>query len=320
MSYQTGTANDVADLLDKWRLFLIANGWTIDFWGPKYTGQALQVHRDGRYWSWWSDTTINPNDRYQGPYITGHLQTGYDPAAPGAYEQPGASYRVRTNKLTGPMQAYHFFAGVGRSGAYAHVVIETEPGIFRHMGMGVLDKMGAYENGQYIYATAWSGNTTEVNEQDSIYHGVPFDDYTFGVYNTNFASTLIRCDVDGISPRYIEVNNYDYRGPIGRGGWRSSQGTEQNSTVRGPYRAGASVLTGRAPLLPLYVCSSRGNGLWSDIGQPPDMRLVRIDNMEAGQELALGSDTWVVFPVARKNGAIGQPNSGNAGFAYRKVA
>lgn len=317
MSYQTGTALDVNDLLDKWRIFLLANGWTVDNWGVAGDGQALQVHRDGLYWSWWSHTTINPEDRDPGPYISGIIHTSYlDPGSP---TQPGASRRVRSNRLTGPMQAYHFFAGQGRNGAYAHVAIEAEPGTFRHFGMGTLDKMGAYDNGQYIHATTWVMSTNDVNNPDSVFHNVPFDDMGFGTYQLGYGGTVVRCDLAGVSPRYVEGCSVDYMGPRARCGWRGAVNQAQSGTVRGPYRAGSSVYTGRAPLIPLILAVDRGNSLWSDIGQPADVRLVRIDNMEPGQELTLGTDTWVVFPVCRKNGAAGLQNSGNAGFAYRKV-
>lgn len=317
MSYQTGTALDVTDLLDKWRVFLLANGWALDFWGPAGDGRALQVHRDGLFWSWWSHTTANPTDYDPGPYIRGKMHTSYQD--PGSLTQPGMSSAVRSNRLSGPMQAFHFFAGTGRNGAYAHVVVETEPGTFRHFGMGTLDKIGAYDTGQYAHATAWRFSVDQVNDPNGSYHLLPFDDYGFGVYQNGIAGTMVRCDLFGISPRYVEVCTYDYTNPRARGGWRGNNGQNDNGTVRGPFRAGASVLTGRAPLMPLFLAVGRGSGLWSDIGQPPDIRLVRMDNMEAGQELALGSDTWVVFPAVRKNGAAGQQNSGTAGYAYRKV-
>lgn len=323
MSYQTGNALDVNDLLDKWRIFLLAEGWLLDYWGDRVGGfgKALQLHQGGKYFSWFSETTVGADASMPGPWIRGIMHTSY--GTQGSTTQPGSpGATVGANRLTGPMQAYHFFAGAGKDGPYAYIVIEVEPGTFRHIGMGTLDKMGAYTGGDFVFASHWYYSPQTVSDALSGWHGMPFDDVSFGIYQSQSASSIVRADYGGTSPRYHHLQNGDNTTfPRGRGGWRAyTFAAEANGTIKLPFLSAASVLTGRAPLLPLWVAVNRGSGLWSDVGLPPDMRFVRMDNMEPGQEYTLGTDTWVVFPVARKNGANGLANSSIYGYAYRKVA
>jgi len=87
--------------------------------------------------------------------------------------------------------------------------------------------------------------------------------------------------------------------------------------LRGPYLAGASALTGRTQLWPLWCLGRRPSQLASPLGYPPDMRFIRLDYYNPKDILTLGTEKWKVFPVIRKNGALGEPNSGLYGYAYR---
>jgi hypothetical protein len=310
MSYETATATDVADLLGKFRVFLLAAGWTVDFWGDAGAGKALSVSRDGRYWTLLTDPSINSTSSKPGPYLSIVLHTSF--GGGGTLAQPNASVAVVSNRLTGPMQSYRFFAGAGPGGAYAHMVVETDPGTYRHIGIGALRTMGAVENGAYAFASNWDFNVSNVSDAGSGQHGMPWDDQVFA---GGPRATVFRADYDGVSPRYHYVGQYS--ADRARGGWRND--TDQYSTILLPAAAGASTITGRTPLLPLWVAVDRGSSLWTDVGFPPDMRFVRMDNLTPGEELPAGPDTWIAFPVARKSGAAGLPNSGIWGYAYRKV-
>jgi len=319
MSYQTGNALDVNDLLDRFRLFLLANGWAVNFWGDRAGGQgkALQVNKGGNFYSIFSNTFLDSaNSNQPGPYMEVMLHSSY--LTPGSATQPDGTRLLRSTRYTSPMQAYHFFAGDGPNGSYAYMVVETDPGTYRHLGIGVLHKIGAYAGGAFCYALSWYQATGTVNSPDASQHGVPFDDNGIPTTSINYpiGGTVIRADYGGISPRYHYLDTGTTANPRGRGGWRNTNA--ERGTIALPVSAGASILTGRAPLIPLWCAVERGSLLWSDIGYPPGMRFVRMDNMEPGQEYPLGTDTWVVFPVTRKNGSAGMPSSGVYGYAFRK--
>lgn len=61
------------------------------------------------------------------------------------------------------------------------------------------------------------------------------------------------------------------------------------------------------------------------LGEFPNVRTVRMDNLEPGAEITVGSDVWMCFPLLRKVSAADAswPNrvaqSGPAGIAYKKV-
>lgn len=312
MPYDTATATDVDDLLDKFRLFLIAAGWTVDYWGDPSAGagKVLSVHHGARFYTLASDPTLNPTSVTPGPYITVRLHTAFGTG--GSLAQPGVSEAVIANRLTGPMQSYRFFADAPATGAYAYMAVETDPGTYRHIGIGALRPMGAIADAGFAFASNWNYSATIVSDRYNVQHGIPFDDAN---YLTGQRSTVLRADYDAISPRYHYVGGYS--ADRARGGWRAD--SEEYGTIFLPEQGGASTLTGRAPLLPLWCAVDRSAGLWTDVGYPPDMRFVRIDDAEPGAELALGADTWVVLPIARKNGTAGQPNTGGWGYAYRKV-
>lgn len=322
MSYQTGNALNVDDLLDRWRLFLIDNGWPSIYWGDRVpnTGKAFTTQRDGHYYTWLSQPAANVIGNVAGPFIRGFMHTGM--GTPGSDTQPGAQqYFVAASRVIAPSQAYFFFAGTGRNGAYAYAVIETEAGTYRHFGMGVLEKLGDYVGGNFMHGSYWDYVNSGSSDPDSANHGMPFDDRCNGPYIGKPASTVIRADVPGgdPGPSYWYPNT-TMTGTMlfARAGWRGTTNADYG-TIKLPYQAAASELTGRAPLMPLWVAAARGSSLFSDMGYPPGMRAIRMDNIEPGQEYTIGSDTWVVFPVSRRNGANGTPNTGIYGYAYRKV-
>lgn len=320
MAYLLTTATDTADLLDKVRTFLLASGWSVNFWGDRTAaaGKVLTVAKAGNHYTLLTDSTTNSTN--PSPKVAAFLHSAYAANA-NPETQPDASARVWANRVTGPTQAVHLFAGEGKNGPYAHVAVETDPGTFKHFGIGVLDTRGVVATGAYAFGTNWAYSTGQVNDPNNAWHGVPFDDVTS--FGASERATIFRADHSAVSPRYHDVDNFTgqtaagvYRG---RGGFRASAGAVERGSIHGPAACGASELTGRAPLLPLWVSVDRTSGLWSDVGQPPDMRFVRMDNLEPGQEYPLGTDTWLVFPVIRKNAPAGLPNSGVYGFAYRKV-
>lgn len=312
MAYQTATATDTTDLLDKVRLFLIAQGWTVDRWADRAggVGKVLNVHLGALFFTFLSDNTLNPTTANPGPYITVYQHPAYSGAA--LDTQASQSLGQVANRMLGPYQAYHFFAGTGDSGPFFHAVVETDPGSFKHFGIGVLNKQGAVTNAAYCYASSWSYHPAWTSIADDIRHAMPFDDLTRTNSGAASRGLAVRADYDAISPRYHYADFSDTATALFVG--------YRNGTIRGPAIAGASELTGRAPLLPLWCGVQRGSGLYSDVGYPPELRFVRVDDFEPGQELPIGGDTWLVFPAMRKTGAAGNPNSGGYGLAYRKVA
>lgn len=313
MAYQTGTATSPADLLDKLRIFAAANGFTVNYWGDRTAGTAprkalhltagvvnVAFHSDSA-----AGTAIIP-----GHFIEVHSHNAWE-AGKGTESQTERSRAVTCNDLTGPYQAYHFIVNGAGPTPHIAVIVETSAGTFKHFGAGKLEGFGALATGVYVYASAWSLHPSYIDKPVSPDHCFPFCSYE-GSRRAGYG-TVVRADSDTISPRW-----YTPSPPSGSdallGGFRE---LNSRATVKLPFYAGASDRTGRAILTPCLIAGFRGAGFYSWLGQPPNMRWIRLKYLDPGEVLTIGTDQWKVFPVIRKNGGVGQPNSDDFGYAYR---
>jgi len=315
MAFETGASSSANDLLDKLRIFAAANGWTVDANGARTDGTTgnFVVMRRGTavYAVFFTDqgagSSVDP-----GPYIGCYTYPGPYNSGANAMAQANKTTGSLCNKMTGPFQAYYFFA----SGDYLHAVVEISPGLFRHFGVGLLESAGGVTTGAYNHALRWHYGTTEINSAVSQNHAVPFDS---NGSNSGWHGTDVRADSDGTVPRNVYV--FDQAAADPNGGWAGWLGSNQHagSPVHSLARVAPSTLTGRAVLLPLLVAVDRPSGNVSFVGSPRDMRLTRIDNLAPGASVTIGADTWRVFPVVRKNGAVGTESSLAYAYAYRVV-
>lgn len=311
MSYETSSATDVNDLLGKLRLFLIDDGWTIDFNGARVdtTGNALLVSKGGNCFGFMTQTiggsAGDPASffgafQYPGPYngsLAPHLQTN-------------ASAISIANNMPGPFQAYHFFSGENAAGvSYVHCVVEATPGSFRHFGVGQINKLGAITTGNYCYAGSWNYGSSYINSLNDR-HSVPWAALENSQVNA-WRGTIIRCDGDALSPRYGVFNS---RSDVD-GGLRQIRGG-YNSDLSG-LMLPPSTLTGRTPLLPIFGSVLRPSAFYSMLGGPADLRFVNLTNLLPGDTLSLGADSWKVFPIRRRNGSAGLESSEYWGYAYK---
>lgn len=317
MAYQSASATDINDLLDRLRLFLEGAGWSIDFWNDYLTGKALCVSRAGHCATFRtspSGGTGVGTGTDPAPFIGVRAHAGYT-GTPGPTTAVEASPELFTNALSGPYVGYDFFEGDGTDGPYVHIVVETVAGVFKHFGTGVLNREGVFSTGQYAHSSRWyyndnPGSQYPISNPDytSPAHQVPFD------VRASYAGTYVRADADGAAPNWLGGNSL-------HGGYSQNNGGNNSldnvATLRGPFLAGASTLTGRTQLWPLWCLGRRPSNLASPLGYPPDMRFIRLDYYNPKDVLTLGADEWKVFPVIRKNGVQGEPNSGLYGYAYR---
>jgi hypothetical protein len=320
MAYETGTAASADDLIDRLDTFAAANGWTVDFNGTWTSGRATLINRGGLHFGFYSDntagTTTDPGPRiivrtYPGPYVGA--------SAPQSQANL-SSANVYSNNMPSPLLAYYFYA----LGDYIHVVVEAFSPSFRHFGVGRLQQVGAYTDGAYCHAARWSYQSSspqQLWQPGSSHHAIPFDDQNSSG-NTSQFGTCVRVDL-AATPEYWYTQNT--RNTRLFGGFRRSSTTDTSTTH--PYSAFGNALidmrpseiTGRAILVPATLAVPRGSSKYSFIGAPPDLRFVRIDNLNPGEVLTVGTDEWVCFPVRRKGTAAGQEASGNYGYAYRRV-
>jgi len=302
MAYETGTASGVNDLLDKLRLFALANGWTVDNYNTRSDGlgQALLMNKSGLFVAILSDTVSTGNSSSPPNFMQTYTYPGPYVGATPNIAQAGKTNTSTTDRLAGPFTAYHFVAGA----AYLHAIVEVVPGRFAHFGVGALDKAGGGTPCAYSYGTNWNFDPLYTNSIVAG-HAIPFESN-----NGSQPGGNVRADSDGITPRNFEIRNSGSTRAVG-GFLYTNFGLAQHM-----MRVGPSALTGRATLAPAIIMIERTPGVFSFAGSVPDFRFVRIDNMAAGDVLTIGADQWKCFPIVRKNGPAGVENSGAYGYAY----
>lgn len=323
MAYETASATGPNDLLDKLRAFALANGWTIDYHGPRTNAggasqgnglNALAVTKAGCSWVLYHSSAGDSN--LPGPRIALYTYPGPWVASAGTDAQANLSPIPFCTNMGGPYVGYHFFTDSTR--AYLHVAVEVAAGRFSHFHLGHFDRVAASGVAAYATALVWDMRSSEINNQNSGYHNVPWDGNSN--FSVNVAGGAIRADSDGTVPRYLRLNESASSAAVeARGGFRASIVGSFGHGILGLMRP--SAITGRAILVPCLVTVSRsGNeNLQSILGTPYDLRLVRIDNLAPGEVMTIGSDQWKTFPIVRKNGPLGMENSANYGYAYRVV-
>lgn len=324
MAYETATASGVNDLLDKLRVFAIAHGWTIDYHGPRTNAggasqgnglNALALRKNGTSWVLYHATTYSgvPVAFTPGPWIVGYLYDGAWTASNGTDAQSRSSARVLCNNLPGPYVGYHFFSDPAQT--YLHVAVEVVSGRYAHFHIGQFERAALTGSPAYAAATNYSFSTSAINNWTDLEHGIPFD--ALSSSSAYQAGGVIRCDSDGISPRYARINGSESAATRAYGGFRSS--SSNRLAVGMIQNTPPSALTARSMLVPHIISISRnGSDLQrSIVGTVRDCRVLRIDKMAPGDTMTIGSDQWKVFPVIRKNGPVGVETSQNIGFAYR---
>lgn len=297
MAYQTGVANDPAQLLNLFAQFVATlPGWTVRR-NQAGSGAELRtvVIQRGADEVWGLMARNDLAWFYRGA-------TGWDAGAAWS-AQPGGSATHRCGPLSSPVSAYHFFG----SGDYVHMVVETTAGVFRHLHLGVLLKAGTYTGGAY-------GAATDIGTSPTMSaHAWPWDDQGT---NATALSTFVRTDLNA-SPGYHRTSTALAITERLLCGYRSTY------HLAGLWARGINDFAGNTALIPIRPVAGRTGGFYQPIGQVPDVRLCNLELSAPGESYAIGADEWLLFPVVSR-GPVAVPtypaHSGHFGLAYRKVA
>lgn len=308
MAYETGSATNPADLLDKIRLFLTANGFTQNRWGNDGTGEQLNLQIDFgsgiRYF----------NFRSRSNYIELSLSTGYAAVAFGSQQDEKTT--------TGTRSSYHLY----NTGAYTRYdfyysantffcVVEFEPETFTFLSLGEVVKYGTWTGGAFIDTSNWSDATVYRDNPDTsrccaIFDGVnhyrvlPNSGLANFLYQGH-GQTIInsRTDSGGQSPYDVHF---------------SGKGSPLNYHLT---KINPSSATGRAIMTPIkcYLYEHSTFQMFP-IGYIDTVKNINIKN-HLPRDIVLAD--WVVYPTCKKgNPSItntDEYNSGYYGIAVRRV-
>lgn len=329
MAYQTGTATDCNDLLDKFRLFAVAEGWTANRWVTAGSGRELCLSKSSAYFNFRSVQNENPtfNGTAAGAGMYGIILNGSDGYSGGAAwdRQPG--YPVRNagtlgavdqghiwcpvhDISTGPFPAYHFFSM--NSGQALYCEWEVTTGTFQRFGIGSLDLFNpaALGGGRFCYATggaiplAAAGlrwREFDIDQPSFSMECVPFRRASLAGHS-GFYQNGRTTSGSMVRASFSSFDNWACSGRVASQHpypWVCQGGGNHDRMLRD---FSPSPLNGIAVLVPNIVSLNINDGFLSPIGQMPGLRFMDMSNYLPGDEFTLGTDTWKVFPWYSKGG------------------
>lgn len=333
MTFQTGAATDMVDLLSKLSTFATSthggwtqgylnttNGWfelskgslSVSFkWVPS-SPQHLSVHQATAF----VNTSTAPGKH------TGDSNIGFNTTDTGYSNSNLTSERCVHELGDGPFPNYWFFAD-DVDNDYIHVVVESESTVFRHFGFGTLNKVGDnWTGGEYAYGHYKVQNTST----NLAFNGTS---NTFLLDDTSINDIGGTVRVSGI-PNQAAGSKYGVcyasTGTLSS----SDQDGDPHSQIVGGARgalfkdfrtlsAGTGAL--HVPLIPIHVVlNDRTNKHLYLLGTQPDVFGMNIENFTPGAEFSIGSDTYIAFPAAQKTESATVNRTYHGGFAYRKVS
>lgn len=302
MTYQVGSSTGETDLLAKIHTFAVTAGWTSN----KNTSTYINLSK---------------GNLYQNIFIDGS-GTFYMKAAEGfdtglAWNaQPTQSYLEQISLyLTGSYTKYHLFTN--STGDYIHIVVEVDPGYFKHFGFGLLDKTSSYAGGEYS-VSVYHENTRTLDAAQS---SVLFMGAGNAAYLGAVRGSTIRAVYDGATSHWLALQVFPHSSVEQEGqGTDSPQANNNLSKLfEDWYKYGITTYNQLTPLAPIVLFAGRAANLSSPLGVVKDLRTLTIENFNPSQEVTIGSDTWIVFPKTRKSSALGFDNSENYAYAYKKI-
>ncbi len=332
MAYETGASTGPNDLLDKLRLFAIAQGWTVNRWTTVGSGRELCVSKGSAYYnmrSYQNETVFSNGSNYSNRY--GISINGSDGFASGSAWDRQAGYPIRTGGTagsdqwashvpfvtsTGPFPAYHLFAPDSKT---VYLEVEVTTGCFLRMGFGTLDlfNAGSAGGGRFFYATGGSASVTNSTDTGT-WLGSEIDNNSYALEEAPFRGA-------DYSATSLQIGSFVRAAFDSFDNWCSSQRTGTSNVTPQSCQGGGvhdkilrdsspNPLNGVGILTPNVVSVNRANEYLHPLGVVPGIRFMDMTNYLPGDEFTLGADTWKVFPWYQKGG-----RSFQRGIAYKKV-
>lgn len=295
MAYSNVSVTDGHDVLQQIATFAASAGWNIHFNGARPSNtedKMVVISRTGAPPYLFlmydhSESVINMNASYD-------LDLAEDWDAQLAQFNSTANHtKTATTLRVASLLSVHLFSGTTPQ-PYIYCAIEKEPGYYRHLMFGYMDKFGSYLGG-FFWDVSDTGDYYR-SDIDVVY--LPFLQYN----NSNTGLRYGRrggldCqDVQG-AQMWASFSTW-YTNPYSVCGMPFSELYDQ-------FLVNPNSLTFRTTLIPLTVYVRIGTDFYP-YGTPPNIRYVNMEHYSAGDEITIGSDIWKVFPVIRK---MTPPNS-----------
>lgn len=342
MSYYFSAVSSLADVIDKLNTFLSGTpGWTThhvpgsgEFAARKTGTDDFGDAFDVGFASQWS--TASPNALGVYHWHDAAYNSGVSPwqqnddSGNGAASTSDASLLLaRRSVITNTP----LFMWVFEDDDYWHCVVQTSvAGAVTRFGAGRLTKYNDWTGGEFVYAHRQDDQATD--PQLGVGNTCLLDGRTAtgtGITNAQLYVATIR--VEGMdeqtgSMKYAVCMGNQSAASLGQ----DRQGSPANRIhFVGGFAAGPMMLAlgqfsgtlarGNIPLADVtqFYWNRTSDRVRGPMSRVPGVRHCSIRNFELGEEVVVGSDTWVMFPQTRKTGTVTTGASGHLGVAYLKV-
>lgn len=321
MAYATGTASSISDLVSVLCAFAITEGWTQDHLDTG-AGKAA-IHKGTVYVSFrWATASPTSIAVY---HALGFISTATDPGNhtndSGVGTVSGTNANITDSRGmnsigNGPFTRYHFFSNA----TDIKVVLEFSPGLYRHMGFGIIDKLGDWTGGEFCY-----GHNHTNTSPTSTFNTCLFDGLVS--LGTDVRSASIHAEgfpnMNALTKWCTE--NMGTADGVDRAG-------NPNKKFIGGFRGGtlasafgwlvSDLDNGYLPLRPIPAFFWDRDPTPDEVifmGFLKDIRAINITAFSPADEVTVGADTWKMFPTVRKQHQVVTEESRNQGIAYRIV-
>jgi len=356
MGYQTGTSTGPDDLLDKLRIWLLAEGWTVNLWdddnttyrvwtGLVGTGKRLHVQKTATDSTvmYFNFRSVNRGVIFEDHYSVSTLQgygkyyaeatgigingsTGYNVANAWDY-QPGAPVGTSSKSwgacitelsLTA-IPAYYFFS----QGDTFVVGVEYESGKFQWIMFGCLEKSGVYTGGQFFVGSCSGYMPSEEMLGTGAYLTIK-GCILSGQYG-GYGRGAVYLDVDSVAGWRAYGNSGSVNDSLAKKiewpGYRPNDAATSyithNTFGSLLFRRSPNFYNALAPMMPAYTLVLRASANYCFLGNPTNVRLINPLYYDPGDEYTLGSDVWKIFPMHSKADAAAAAGK-NVGIAILK--
>ena len=315
MDYETGSATDAHDMLDKIRTFLVANGWSQNGYVSETYGYRLHLNKGALYINMFSGIATDPisdNTWYSTTYrmsgIAVSPSTGFTASPTGAKawkNMPGAPvhdpayfdyaddiFACAVADMTGAVVSYHLVA----DGDQFIAAMEISTGVYRWIAFGLLDaygSIGSSPNGLYVCTSSCMGgsNSTGLGYEElrRIFAHIRSSD-------TSYPNATLRFNDAWAVPGGNPVG--DVAQPISAIGYGYTPYQDTSITwgaMHGLLSSMPADIGGLSPLLPAQIgVVYSGNPV--PIGHFGLTRITHMDGFSVGQSISVGSEDFVVLP------------------------
>lgn len=305
MAYQTGTYTTLEQLLDTFRVFAEANGWTTDAFVDFRGGKWLAHHNaDGIYLHWYSANNVpvnvyyrDTNGSYSGSNVTRivlHPATGYDsnkhPAwqpgvagADAAYYSYGSTRQILNTGQLATSGIYHFLSFSGSLALF----VDVGGSFVRHLGVF---KTQGFSGSELTYAASGSYGASSSTTDASLERFFSYDNSTGKAYFSNedtnavFASGAWSKSFYNVNAAFVSMRmSMFYTSESGR--------INYNDLL---LSSGVSGVSGVRPLHPV-IFQKRVSNVFRFDSMLPHVAHINGYGLANAQEIQTASGAWRVF-------------------------